>query len=48
MHLSRVQEIKFSDEKQKKEAMNAAFVSVCSTGIKKEVDLMLAQVPVLA
>ena len=39
-----LKKIEFSNDQQKKEAMNAAFVSVCSTGIKKEVDLLLAQV----
>ncbi len=39
-----LKKIEFANDEQKKEAMNAAFVSVCSTGVKKEVDLMLAQV----
>ncbi len=39
-----LKKIEFTNDQQKKEAMNAAFVSVCSTGVKKEVDLMLAQV----
>lgn len=38
------QEIKFANDKQKQDAFNAAFVSVCSTGVKKEIDLLLAQV----
>ena len=38
------QEIKFANDKQKQDAFNAAFVSVCSTGVKKEVDLLLSHV----
>jgi hypothetical protein len=40
------QEIKFADDKQKQDAFNAAFVSVCSTGVKKEVDLLLSHVSI--